>query len=91
MQQTVLHYASKRDLQAHALSGEITLLHFRVYGRSKPIHAVSEGSMTLAADKRPEPNQLIRLRQNALQHPTRQRYEVDMLLSMLADYRLVAN
>jgi hypothetical protein len=47
---------------------------------------VSAGFMTLAEDKRPEANRLIELRPNALQRYTRQRYEVDVLLSMLVEY-----
>jgi len=53
--------ASKRDLQANALSGGNNLRHFLVYGRSRPKHAVSEGKMTLAEDMRPEATLLIGL------------------------------
>jgi hypothetical protein len=42
------------------------LWHSPVYGRSRPKHAVSEGLMTLAEDKRPEANRLIELRPHAL-------------------------
>ena len=44
--------------QAQALSGGNTLRRSPVYG---PKHAVSEGSMTLAEDKRPGANLLIGL------------------------------
>jgi len=47
----VIQAASKRDLQAYTLSGGNTLRHTPAYGRSRPKHAVSEGSMTLAEDK----------------------------------------
>jgi hypothetical protein len=49
------------DLQAHALSGESILRRSPVYGSPKPKHAVSEGLMTLAEDKRPEATLLIGL------------------------------
>jgi len=49
------------NLQAHALSGENNLRLSPVYGRSRPNHAVSEGLMTLADDKRPEATLLIGL------------------------------
>jgi len=55
------------------------------------MHAVSEGLMTLAEDKRPEANWLIELRPYALQLHTRHRYKVDVSSSTLAEYRLVAD
>jgi len=67
----VMQYATKRDLQAYAQSGENNLRHSPVYGRSRPKHAVSERSMTLAEDKRLEANRLIELRLCALQRHTR--------------------
>jgi len=42
----------------------------------RPKHAVSEGSMTLAEDKRPEANLFFWLRQHALQHHTHNKYKV---------------
>ena len=62
----------------HALSGENALGHSPVYGRSRPKHAVSEESLTLAEDKWPEANWLVELRLYALQHHTRYEYEVDV-------------
>ena len=47
--------------------------------------------MTLAEDQRPEANRLIELRPHALQCHTRSGYEVDMSLSTLPEYLLVAN
>jgi hypothetical protein len=47
--------------------------------------------MTLAEDKRPEANRLIELRLYALQRHTQCEYEVDVLLSTLAEYPLVAD
>jgi hypothetical protein len=47
--------------------------------------------MTLAEDKRPEANGLIELRPHALQHHTRLEHEVDVSLSTLAEYWLVAD
>jgi hypothetical protein len=47
--------------------------------------------MTLAEDKRLEANRLIEFRPYALQRHTWCEYEVDMSLSMLAEYRLVAD
>jgi hypothetical protein len=41
--------------------------HSLVYGRSRPKHAMSEGLITLAEDKRPEANRLIELSPYALQ------------------------
>ena len=58
-------------MQPHAGSGENTLWHSPVYGSPRPKEAVSEGSMTLAEDKRPEANLLIGLSQYALQRHTR--------------------
>jgi hypothetical protein len=49
------------NLQAHALSGENTLRLSSVYGSPKPKHAVSEGLLALAEDKRPEATLLIGL------------------------------
>jgi len=57
----LLQYVSTRDLQAHALGGANTLRHSLVYGRSRPKHAMSEGLMTLAEDKRSEATLLIGL------------------------------
>jgi len=54
MQQTITQYSRKRDLQAHAHSDENTLWHSTVYRRLRPKHAVSEGLMSLAEDKKPE-------------------------------------
>jgi len=48
-------------LQAHALSGENTMRLSPVYGKLRPKHAVSKGSMTLAEDKKPEATLLIGL------------------------------
>jgi hypothetical protein len=56
----------------------------------KPKHAVSEGLMTLAEDKRPEANQLIEFRPYALQRHTPSEYKVDVSLSTLAENRFVA-
>jgi len=56
-----------------------------VYGRSRPKHAVSEGLLTLAEDKRPEANWPIVLRPHASQRHT------NILLPMLAEYLLVAD
>ena len=67
------------------------LRHSPVIGRLRPKHAVSEGLMTLAEDKRSEANWLIELRPYALQHQTRHEYEVDVSLSTLAEYRLVTH
>ena len=67
------------------------LRHSPVIVRSTPNHAVSDGLMTLAEDKRPEANRLIELRPYALQCHTRYKYEVDLLLSTLAEYQLVAD
>jgi len=53
-----MHYASMWELQAHELSGGNSLRRSPVYG---PKHAVSEGFMTLAEDKRPEANRHIGL------------------------------
>ena len=50
------------NLEAHMLSGENTLRLSPVYGWSRPKHAVSEGLMALAEDKRPEVTLLIGLR-----------------------------
>jgi len=66
-----MQYASTRDLQSHAQSGQSNLWHSPVHGRSRPKHAVSEELMTLAEDKRPEANWLIELRLYALQRHTR--------------------
>jgi hypothetical protein len=52
---------------------------------------VSEGLITLAEDMTPEANRLIELRPHALQHQIHTKYEIDMSLSTLAEYRLVAN
>jgi len=41
----IMQDASQRELQAQALSGGNTLRHSPVYGRSRPKHAVSEGSL----------------------------------------------
>ena len=71
MQQMLLQYASKSDLQAHVLSDENHLSHSGVYGRLRLKHPVSERSMTLAEGKRPEVNRLIELRPYALQCHTR--------------------
>ena len=49
------------NLQAHRLSGENALRLSPVDGRSRPKHAVSEGLLALANDKRPEGTLLIRL------------------------------
>jgi hypothetical protein len=45
--------------------------HSLVHGRSTPKHAVSEGLMTLAEDKRPEAIRIIGLRPYALQRHQR--------------------
>jgi len=58
------------NLQAHGISGGNTLQLSPGYGRSRPKHAVSEGLMTLAEDKRPEATLLIGLSQYASQHHT---------------------
>jgi len=55
------------DLQAHTLSGENNWRHSLVFGQSRPKQAVSERSMTLAQDKRPEANQLVGVSQYPLQ------------------------
>jgi len=47
---------STRDLQPHTLSGGNTLRRSLVQGRLRPMHAVSQGLMTLAEDTRPEAN-----------------------------------
>jgi hypothetical protein len=65
-----MQYASERDLKGHVPSSESTLRHSLVYGRSRLKHAVSEESMILTEDKRPEPNQLIELRPDASQRNT---------------------
>jgi len=57
-----MQYAGKRDLQAHAPIDGNTMRHSLVYGRSRPTHAVSEGFITLAEDKRPEVTLLIDLK-----------------------------
>jgi len=54
-----MQYASKRDLGAYALGGKNSTWQYLVYGRLRPKHAVSEGSMTLAEDMRPEANRNI--------------------------------
>ena len=51
----------RENLQAHALSGQNNLRLSPVYGRSRPKHALREGLMTLAEDKRPEATLLIGL------------------------------
>ena len=68
-----------RDMQAHGVLGENNLQHSPVYGRLRPKHVVSQGSMTLAKDMRPEANLLIEFRQYALQ------WHSDMLRSTLAE------
>jgi len=52
---------------------------------------VPEVSIKLAEDKRPEANWLIELSPHSLQRHTRHKYEVDVSLSMLAEYQLVTD
>jgi len=63
--------AIKQNLQAHTLHCGNTLRHSLVIRRSRPKHAVSEGLLTLAEDKKPEATLLIRLSQNAWQSHSR--------------------
>ena len=49
-------YAITRDLQTHTLSGEITCDTPRATEVPSPKHAVSEGLLALAEDKRPGAN-----------------------------------
>jgi hypothetical protein len=67
------------------------LRHSRVYGRSRPKLAVSGGLMILVEDKRPEVNRLIELRPHALQRHNRLKYEIEVSLSTLAEYQLIAD
>jgi len=60
------------------------LRHSPVYGRSRPKHAMSEGFMTLANDKRLEANRLIELRLHELTHHACWEYEAGVALSSLA-------
>ena len=66
MQQTIMEYACKRDLQSHAQSGGDTWRHSLPYGRSRPKHALSEGLMALIEEKKSEANLLIELSQYSL-------------------------
>jgi hypothetical protein len=86
----LLQYASKRDLQAHALSSENYQRYSLGYGRSRPKHVVSEGLMILADDKRPAANRHIGFRLHALQRHIRDEYDVHILFSMLAEEWVVA-
>jgi len=51
--------ASKRDLQAQALSSGNAMRHSPVYRRLRSKHELSEGLNTLAEDKWPEATLLI--------------------------------
>jgi len=54
-------YARKWDLGAHEPSGENDSWQPPDYGRSRPKHAVSEGTLASGEDKRPEATLLIGL------------------------------
>ena len=60
---------ARRDLWTLSLSDEDSIWNApRSMEVTKPKHAVSEGLMALAEDKRPEANLLVGLSQYALQH-----------------------
>lgn len=59
MQHTVSQYATIRDLLADTLSTVRIRGTPRFSGRLRPQHAVCDGLLTLADDKRPEANRLI--------------------------------
>jgi hypothetical protein len=86
-----MQYASTRDLEAHTLGSENTLQHYTIYWRFRSYHAVSEGSMTSADDKRPEANQLIELKPHALQCHAWSQSKIDIPQSRLPKYQLGSN
>ena len=65
-----MQYTRMRDLQAHAHSVGNALRHSLGNARSRPKHAVSEGLMPLAEDKRSDTTLLISLSYYASQHHT---------------------
>ena len=68
MQQMISKMLVRRDLQAWSLSNRDSSCNTpRCTEVPRPKHAVSEGLMTLAVEKRPEANLLIWLSQYALQ------------------------